>query len=324
MTIRAVPFSAASLLVGCKGAQSALDPAGPSAASIHLLGIVMWVGAAIVTLLVTVLMLAPFVRRRSGPANRRLFLWGGGVALPTLTLTALVPYVMTIGHETRSPIAAHRISVDVTAHQFWWAVSYRAANVLSPVISANEIRLPVGEPVEVVLRTDDVIHSFWIPSLAGKTDMIPGHTNRMMIEATRAGVYRGQCAEFCGAQHALMAFDVIATDPREFDAWLARLAKPVPAPQTPELRQGRAVFVEYGCVACHSVRGVSESHLGPDLTDVGGRRSIGAGTMPGGATNIARWIVDSQHLKPGNTMPGFERLDGRRLAALGAYMASLQ
>lgn len=316
-------LAAAWGLSGCHGPQSAIDPAGPSAAAIHVLGMVMYVGAALVTLLVTGLMLVPFVRPRKRVVNRGLFLWGGGVALPALTLTALVPYVMSQGHETRAATDADRLSVDVTAYQFWWAVSYRTGG--NPGIpSANELRLPVGEPVEVTLHANDVIHSFWVPNLAGKTDMIPGRANRMVIQADRAGVYRGQCAEYCGAQHALMAFDVIAMPRNEFDVWLERLAEPVPEPHLPELRRGRQLFTKLGCFVCHTVRGQAESRLGPDLTQIGGRRSIGAGALPGGVGNIAGWIASAQHLKPGNTMPSFQHLEGEQLREVSAYLASLK
>ena len=314
------------LLAGCSGPQSALDPAGPSAASIHLLGMVMYVGATLVTLLVAVLMLMPFLRGRTGPVNRNLFLWGGGILLPGLTLTALVPYVMTVGHETRAATSADRLSVDVTGYLYWWEMSYRRPGGLPAVPSANELRLPVGEPVELFLRANDVIHSFWVPNLAGKTDMIPGRVNRMVIQADRPGIYRSQCAEYCGLQHALMAFDVIALPRAEFDAWLAGAAQPAPAPQAPELRQGRDLFVNLGCGACHAVRGVAEARLGlgPDLTQVGARRTIGAGTIPGGVGNIAGWIASSQHLKPGNAMPSYDQLAGPQLRNLAAYLESLR
>lgn len=321
---RRLPLWAALLLAGCGGPQSALDPAGPSAASIHLLGIVMYVGAALVTLLVTVLMLMPFLRRREGPINRNLFLWGGGVALPGLALAALVPYVMSVGHETRASTAPDRLSVDVTGYLYWWEMSYRRAGGTSSAASANELRLPVGEPVELFLRADDVIHSFWVPNLAGKTDMIPGRTNRMVIQADRPGIYRGQCAEYCGLQHTLMAFDVIIMPRAEFDTWLAGLAQPVGEPPTPALREGRDLFVQLGCGTCHAVRGVSESRLGPDLTQVGARRTIGAGTLPGGVGNIAAWVASSQHLKPGNAMPSYDQLQGAQLTAIAAYLESLK
>jgi cytochrome c oxidase subunit 2 len=314
----------AALLAGCAGRQSALDPAGPTAASIDRLGNVMYVGATAVTLLVAVLALVPFLRPRDGPVNRRLFLWGGGVALPLLTLTALVPYVMTVGHDTRAPTRADQLSVDITGHQFWWEVSYRRPNAPSTITSANELRLPAGEPVELLLRADDVIHSFWVPSLAGKTDMIPGRVNRMVVRADRPGAYRGQCAEYCGAQHALMAFDVVVLPRAEFDAWLVRLAQPARAPPSPELREGRALYDSLGCGSCHAVRGVSTGRSGPDLTQVGSRRMIGAGAVPGGVGNIAGWIASAQHLKPGNAMPSFDQLAGPQLRALAAYLESLK
>ena len=162
------------LLTGCGGPQSALDPAGPSAASIHLLGMIMYVGAALVTVLVTALMLVPFLRRRERPVNRNLFLWGGGVALPGLTLLALVPYVMTVGHETRASTAPDRLSVDVTGYLYWWDMSYRRAGGLSAAASANELRLPVGEPVELFLHANDVIHSFWVPKSRRQDRHDPG------------------------------------------------------------------------------------------------------------------------------------------------------
>ena len=323
-TVRRCPTWTIVLLGGCAGPQSALDPAGPSAASIHRLGIWMYVGATLVTLLVTVLAVRPFLRRRERPVNRRLFLWGGGVALPLLTLTLLVPYTMSVGHGTRAPTAPDRLSVEVTGSLYWWKMSYLRGDGASPALSANELRLPAGEPVELLLQSSDVIHSFWAPNLGGKTDLIPGRVNRTVIQADRPGVYRGQCAEYCGRQHALMAFDVIVMPRAEFDAWLARLAKPVPEPEPPQLAEGRKLFVNLGCGACHAIRGVTDGRRGPDLTQVGARRTIGAGTLPGGIGNIAGWIASAQHLKPGNAMPSYDQLEGPQLRALAAYLASLQ
>jgi cytochrome c oxidase subunit 2 len=314
----------ALVLAGCVGPQSAIDPAGPAAASIHRLGLVLWIGAALVTVLVTVLMLVPFLRRRERQVNRKLFLWGGGVALPTITLSLLVPYVMTVGGQMRAPTPSDGLSVDVTGYLYWWDVSYRLPNGAGRVATANELRVPVGEPVELWLRSADVVHSFWVPSLAGKTDMTPGRITRMVLQADRPGTFRGQCAEYCGAQHSLMAFEVIALPRAEFDTWLARLARPVPEPAAFELQEGRDLFVTLGCGACHTVRGVIEGRLGPDLTQVGARDMIGAGTLRGGIGNIAGWIASSQHLKPGNTMPSYDQLEGPQLRALSAYLASLR
>jgi cytochrome c oxidase subunit 2 len=319
-----MPLCPTLLLAACAGQQSVLAPAGPAAASIHLLGMIMYAAAALVTLLVTGLMLVPFLRRRERPANRKLFLWGGGVALPLVTLTAFIPYVFMVGREQRAPTTADHLSIDVTGYVYWWEMSYRRAQGPAEARSANELRLPAGEPVELVLRANDVIHSFWVPSLAGKTDLIPGRVNRMVIQADRPGVYRGQCAEYCGTQHALMAFDVVVLPRAEFDAWLVALARPTRAPQTAELRQGRELFVGLGCGACHSVRGVAQGRLGPDLTQIGARRSIGAGTLPGGVGNIAAWIASAQHLKPGNPMPSYDQLEGPQLRALAVYLESLK
>jgi cytochrome c oxidase subunit 2 len=317
-------LSAIVVLTSCAGPQSALDPAGPSAASIHRLGIILWVGATLVTLLVVVLMLVPFVSRRERVVNRRLFLWGGGVALPAVTLTALVPYVMTVGQGTRAPTGPDRLSIDVTGSLYWWEMSYRRGDEQSGIATANELRLPIGEPVELFLRARDVIHSFWVPNIAGKVDMIPGRNNRTVIQVDRPGFYRGQCAEYCGAQHSLMAFDVLAVPRAEFDAWLTRLGRPPDEPQSAELREGRELFVSLGCGACHTVRGLTGSHLGPDLTQVGARRTIGAGTLPGGVGNIAGWIASAQHLKPGNLMPSYDQLEGPQLRAVAAYLDSLK
>jgi cytochrome c oxidase subunit II len=319
-----LPLCCTIFLASCAGRQSALDPAGPAAASIHRLGIWMYIGAILVTLLVTVLALMPFLRRRERRVNHQLFLWGGGVALPLLTLTALVPYIMSVGHEMRASTAPDRLSVDITGQVYWWEMSYWRAGGVSAVKSANELRLPVGEPVELILRSTDVIHSFWIPNLAGKLDNIPGRANRMVIQADRPGIYRGQCAEYCGLQHSLMAFDVIAVPRPEFDAWLKRLAEPVREPPDPQLQEGKQLFMSLGCGACHTIRGVVEGRNGPDLTQVGARRMIGAGALPGGVGNIAGWIASSQHLKPGNAMPSFNQLEGPQLRALAAYLESLK
>jgi cytochrome c oxidase subunit 2 len=310
-------------LGGCSGPQSTLVPAGPAAQSIHLLGLFMYGGAALVTLLVAALMLVPFIRRNHRPVRQKLFLWGG-VALPAVTLTAMIPFIAVTGVSVREPVAADGRRIVVTGHQYWWDVAYLRPDGLQPARTANEIRLPVGEPVEIELRAHDVIHSFWIPALAGKTDMIPGRVNRMTIQADRAGVWRGQCAEYCGLQHALMAFDVTAEPAADFDAWLARLAGPAREPEQPLEREGRALFTDLGCGSCHRVSGVSDGRLGPDLSNVGARRTIGAGLLPNNVGALAGWIASTQHLKPGAAMPSYDHLDGRRLRAVAAYLDGLK
>jgi cytochrome c oxidase subunit 2 len=204
-------------------------------------------------------------------------------------------------------------------------VHYLDAEGATRVVGANEIRIPVGRPIEFVLKTRDVIHSFWVPSLAGKLDMIPGHTNAYRFAAERPGIYRGQCAEYCGAQHALMAFYVVAMTGEDFDAWYAREAKPAAEPDTPFLARGKTLFLETGCGACHVVRGTpADGRLGPDLTHVGSRLSLAAGTFPNNQGTLAGWIASAQHLKPGNLMPSFGNLQGEELRAIAAYMESLK
>lgn len=311
------------LLAGCAGRQSALDPHGPSAALVHTLGIVMWIVAGLVTALVTVLMLLPFWRpARRGPALRALLI-GGGVLLPAVSLTLLLLFSAGIGQEMRRDLPPGAHSVTVTGRLYWWEMQHDRGG-LNPAVTANELRIPVGEPVELLLRSEDVIHSFWVPSLAGKTDMIPGRENRMVIEATREGVYRGQCAEYCGRQHALMAFDVHVMSRAAYDSWLASLVRPSPAPADPALAEGRELFGRLGCGSCHAVSGVSEGRLGPNLTNVGARASIGAGALGPGVGNIAGWISSTQHIKPGAQMPSYDQLEGRQLRLLAAWLASLK
>jgi cytochrome c oxidase subunit II len=178
--------------------------------------------------------------------------------------------------------------------------------------------------VELLLRSEDVIHSFWVPNLGGKLDMIPGRVTRMVLRADRPGVFRGQCAEYCGLQHSLMAFDVRVLPRAEFDAWLARLGQPAREPASPSLLAGRVLYDSLGCGGCHTVRGVSKGRSGPDLTQVGARSSLGAGALPGGVGGIAAWIASAQHIKPGNAMPSFDRLHGVQLRTLAAYLESLK
>jgi cytochrome c oxidase subunit II len=204
-------------------------------------------------------------------------------------------------------------------------VRYFPPGADEPVVSANEVRLPAGRPIEVLLRSTDVIHSFWIPKLAGKTDMIPGRVNRMVIQAEAPGVFRGQCAEYCGGPHALMAFYAVAMAPGEFEPWLEQEARPARIPKEAFLAEGRELFLASGCGACHTIRGTpADGQFGPDLTHVGGRLSLGAGILPNNVGTLAGWIADTQHLKPDNLMPSFNIFSGAELRALAAYLESLE
>jgi cytochrome c oxidase subunit 2 len=247
---------------------------------------------------------------------------------PGVVLAALLAHTAarTVALDDALPDAEPVISV--TAHSWWWQVRYRAADG-SEVLLANEVHVPAGRPVTLGLASADVIHSFWVPQLAGKIDMVPGRVHRLRLQADRPGVYRGQCAEFCGAQHARMALLVVAHEPADYERWLAAQARPAAAPTDALAERGRAVFEAQRCSACHTVRGVADGlaslELGPDLTHLGSRRQIAAGTRPLDRESLAAWIADPQQWKPGARMPSYgDRLDDGSLRALAAYLAGLE
>ena len=214
--------------------------------------------------------------------------------------------------------------MEVTGRLWWWELRYLDADGGEIARTANEMHIPVGEPVTLRLISDNVIHSFWVPQLQGKTDMIPGRVNESWIQAGEPGVYRGQCAEFCGVQHSMMAFLAIAEPAEAFDRWLARQAQPAAEPTEPSLVRGRDVFLRAGCGGCHTVRGTpAAGRTGPDLTHIAGRRTLAAATVPNTRGHLAGWISDPQHVKPGNKMPA-ATLEPGDLHALIAYLESLE
>ena len=244
------------------------------------------------------------------------------MVFPIVVLAALLVYAIHTGQALSGP-PERPPDIELVGKQWWWEVRY--ATEAGPAVLANELRVPVGKPVEIALSTTDVIHSFWVPALAGKVDMIPGRTNRIVIEAREAGIFRGQCAEFCGAQHSLMAMYVVAVTEYEYRQWLARQVSPAAEPANAIAHQGREVFLREGCAKCHTIRGTAAAgKLGPDLTHVGGRLSIAAGTLANGAGALAAWIADPQHLKPGNLMPATKTLPGEDLRALATYLEALK
>ncbi len=314
------------LLSGCAGVQSALDPAGRDSRLIAEIGWIMTAaGAAIFVLVLALLAWAIYAppRARTWLGSRAVVVWGG-IAFPVVVLTAVLVYGLALaGGMVRPP--ADPLRIAVTGEQFWWRVHYLGAGGGPKVASANEVRIPTGRPVEFLLTSADVIHSFWIPNLDGKLDMIPGRENRLVLQASRPGIYRGQCAEFCGLQHALMAFDVVAYQPPEFADWLEAEARPAAAPADDFLARGQKVFSENGCGACHTIRGTDAAGtIGPDLTHVGGRLSLAAGTLANNPGAFAAWVAHSQEIKPGNLMPSFDMLAAEDLRALAAYLESLK
>jgi cytochrome c oxidase subunit 2 len=309
--------------------QSTLHPASHASHQIAFLWWVMmigaWIGFAVV---VGLLFMGWWRRNRSnlpfGGGDRAATAWivGLGVGVPLVILTLLFVWAdLFVINSTAAPKAGTtRLTVDVIGHQWWWEVRYPA----SGVVTANEIHIPAGERVRVVATTDDVIHSFWVPELNRKIDTIPGRRNEVLLDAERPGVYRGQCAEFCGLQHAHMSLLVYA-DPRpRFDAWLTAQKKPAAAPTSALARQGRTAFLAAPCADCHQIRGTSADGLvGPDLTHVASRHSLAAVTIPNRPADLTEWIHDPQHVKPGNRMPAVSLSPGQ-LHAIVAYLDSLR
>jgi cytochrome c oxidase subunit II len=245
-------------------------------------------------------------------------------ALSTLLLFGLVgASVWTDRALAQLPLHG-ALHVRVTAHQWWWSLEYDDPEASRIFTTANELHVPVGRPVILTLQSDDVIHSFWVPNLAGKKDLIPGRTAQLQFRADRAGTYRGQCAEFCGAQHARMAFLVVAEDPAAFDAWAERQRQPA-APPSDALRQrGQQLFLAGTCVMCHNVSGTDATgRRAPDLTHLGSRQTLAAGTLANGAAPLAAWIRDPQAHKPGTNMPGHD-YSPEDMQALVAWLQGLQ
>jgi len=301
---------------------SAFDPAGSAAAlsaeAIWLLGIV----AAAVFVLIAALTFHALRRRR--PVRERLWVLGGGLAFPLVVLALLFGYSTVRSVALLKPAPDDALLVTVIAHGWWWEVRYRGPDG-ADVVSANELRLPVGRPVRLALTASDVIHSFWVPQLAGKVDMVPGRINHLALVAQRAGIYRGQCAEFCGVAHARMALQAVVMAPQAFDDWLAAEARDAVPPATPRAQAGAALFAQSGCAACHTVRGASVgATLAPDLTHVAGRGTLGAGTLANGPGAMRAWITGVQTLKPGASMPSFGHLPPETLAALAEYLEGLR
>lgn len=280
---------------------------------------IVWV--AVVSLAVYALAIS----REAHPEKlARLLIIGGGAVIPTVVLTVLLVFGLSRMPDLMTPPGADGLHIEVAGEEWWWRVRYHPEDG-EPLESANEIRLPVGERVHFTVSSYDIIHSFWIPSLGGKIDMIPGRVNRLTLEPTRTGVFRGVCAEFCGTAHALMAFTVVVMERDAFDAWLREARGPAAPPTTPLAERGADLFLSNGCGACHAVRGTpAAGQVGPDLTRVGSRATLAAGTLPNEPEAMRRWLARPEAVKPGARMPGYHMLPDEELDAIAAYMESLQ
>lgn len=301
-----------------------LDPAGPYAQPVTTLAWTLLIGGMLILLVVlaalgVALWGRPSLRKRLG-GDRAI--WIGGIAFPVVVLTALLVWGLWLTSSLQATAPrGDEMRVRVTGEMWWWRVAYFDGGGRAVISDANELHVPVGQPVLLELDSADVIHSFWVPNLAGKKDMIPGRRNLLRIQADRPGTYGGQCAEYCGGPHALMGFAVVAHTPESFARWRAERL----APRRPAAGRGADLFLASGCAACHSVRGTPANGIaGPDLTHVGSRRTLGAGILPNNRGTLAGWIADSQTIKPGNRMPNYKQLPPEDLNALAEYMESLK
>jgi cytochrome c oxidase subunit II len=320
-------------LTSCQGEASALNPRGEGATHIANLWVIMLIiGALVYVQVIALCFTALFHKRNSNnddtvipdvsPPSRsaRNFIVANGIAIPIVILTVVFGFnLMTLAALSPSN-GTTDLTIEVIGHRWWWEVRYPHHNV----VTANEIYIPTGAHVELRLASEDVIHSLWIPALNGKADLIPGQSNRLILYTDQAGEYRGMCAELCGVQHARMLLRVIAQPPDDFDGWVARQQQEAPVPQDELTMRGQQIFLGAACVYCHTIRGTSASGvIGPDLTHIASRRTLGAGAVPNTRGNLAGWIVDPQSIKPGNLMPPMY-LEGEALQALLAYLETLQ
>jgi cytochrome c oxidase subunit 2 len=314
------------IVSGCSGIQSTLDPAGREAKSIADLFWLMTAGAVIVWLAM-ILLTVYAARVRSEARNHRrdrFLIIGGGAIVPTVVLSILLVYGLAPIPRLMAPAPEGSLKIIVSGEQWWWRVRYFPQGGQAFEL-ANEIRLPVGEPVQFQLDSPDVIHSFWIPSLAGKMDMIPGRVTYLALQPTKTGIYRGACAEYCGTSHALMNFYVEVIGKEDFSAWVAQQSRVSQPPVEPGARRGQELFLANGCHACHAVRGTpARGVIGPDLTHVGSRLSLAAGTMPNDPDAFQRWISHTTDVKPAVGMPPFHMLPPEDLRALAAYLEGLK
>lgn len=335
----------ALVLIGCAAGeadQSMLNPGGRQADAIY--GLWLWmlgIGAA-VWLVVVAVMLVAIVRRRrhedtdatSSDAPARETATRGSTVRTVVVAGAVVPAVIiavvltmstSVQREIDGTDVADARAVEVVGHQFWWEVRYPGEGI----VAANEVHIPVGEPVRIDVSAQDVIHSFWVPELGGKIDMVPGQSNSTWLEASEPGTYWGQCAEYCGQQHARMRLVVVAHEESEYEGWVqAQLATPQQQADESDdemIARGRDVFLSSSCVYCHTVDGTAAAgEVGPDLTHMASRQTLAAGTLPNDRASLSAWLLDPQSIKPGNLMPATAFDDPNDFDALLAYLESLE
>ncbi len=329
------------VVTGCAGhQQSAVDPGGPQADKIaSLLWFFIWLLTAVL-ILVLALTLWSVTRRNRGveqelveithlpsaKTERRLtrIVAGATIATVVILFIILVSSVFTGKAIADFGNTKNGMVIELTGNQWWWQVQYDNPDASRTFVTANEIHIPVGRPVMIMGKSNDVIHSFWVPNLHGKRDLIPSRVTTEWIQANHPGTFRGQCAEFCGLQHAHMALWVVAEPESKFDAWVEQQLKPAVEPSDPVKQRGEQVFLNHACEFCHSIRGTTASgQVAPDLTHFGSRLGIAANTLPNTRGNLGGWILDPQSIKPGNHMATIA-LNSDDLQPLLEYLESLK
>lgn len=309
---------------------SPMLPASRESSTINHVTWVLVIASTAVFVVVMIIMLVAALRHRHAsddvdltPRSTHWIVYGGAV-VPGVILTAL--FLLSLGAMRAFPSAAsrHTITYRVIGRQWWWDVEYLAPDMSVQFHTANELHVPVGSTVRVIVLSGDVIHSFWVPQMQGKIDLIPGDTNEVRFTATRAGVYRGQCAEYCGLQHAHMALDVVAEDSVQWSQWIADQTRNAPTPADSFTAMGATLIATGACSKCHTIRGTAaDGTVGPDLTHVGSRRTLAAGALPNNLATMEAWIASAQRLKPGAFMPSMSQFTGNQLRAMAAYLSGL-
>jgi len=322
----------------CGGIQNAINPAGPNAGNISKLWWLMFVVCSIVFVLVLITVLLSLRKATAEAADRVPILEPSAeserrrrnLVISATTITIIILFVFLIasyssGRSLRlNDPTKNGLSIELTGHQWWWEVRYQDVDASNIFTTANEIHIPVGVPVQFTLRGADVIHSFWVPNLAGKKDLIPGKVNTIWLQADKPGVYRGQCAEYCGLQHAKMALWVVAEPQEQFNAWRQNQTQGAVPPASDPQKRGQQVFLGTTCVMCHAINGTpAGSNIGPNLTHVGSRQMLAAATLVNTRDHMAQWIKDSQTFKPGNKMPQ-HNLSDADLQSLVEYLENLK
>jgi cytochrome c oxidase subunit II len=321
--------------LGAPGAHSVFDGAASQGRHIEKLFTVLFVVCVVVYVLTLALFAAgsrhtysseeePLPVIKNPEADETAKWWvGSAIALTGLVVFIFLFLSIRTGAYVQDVATVNSVTIQVTGHQWWWEVVYPNSQADQTIVTANEIHVPVGQRIAILTNSADVIHSFWAPSITGKRDLIPGYSTAFAFTVSRPGVYRGQCAEFCGLQHAHMAFSIIAQSPEEFQSWQQGQLASAKEPSDPIMARGKEVFMTHACVMCHTVRGTTAgSRIGPDLTHIGSRSEIAAGMLINNAGSLGGWILDPQRMKPGTLMPPTE-LSGEDLEALISYLQSL-